>query len=257
MTRAFLWLLCLLLTLSPVVTSAQPAGESPDEPQTAAPVMDPREQRPLNLDGDLGATGTATETAPTSSLPGASIGRYLLTVAVWLLICSGLIYGLVALMRWLYRRSPGAMASSLIEPLTVVPIAPGLALHVVRFHDELLLLGATGTSITLIERITDPERVAFFLRTLSPPPGTPNPAGFGAVLQRVQRQMGQGTPPLPRLEGATLFGPESGQAEREARVWLVGDDADQTASGNSDKLADLRQAIQELRAPQEPGSAGH
>lgn len=257
MTRAVLWLICLLLALSPMATMAQPAGDSPAADESAAPVVDPREQRPLNLDGDLGAAGIASETSPTSSLPGASIGRYLLTVAVWLLICSGLIYGLVALMRWLYRRSPGGMASSLIEPLTVVPIAPGLALHVVRFHDELLLLGATGTSITLIERITDPERVAFFLRTLSPPPGTPNPAGFGAVLQRVQRQMGQGTPPLPRLDGATLFGPESGQAEREARVWVIGDDTDGAAAGSGDKLADLRQAIKELRAPQEPGSAGH
>jgi|GEM_PF-3654488 len=242
-------LLALLLGALPVLAQGgdEPAIDAESETPTTA--IDPREARPINLDQDLNADEPGPGAQPLSS-PGTNMGRYLLTVIVWLGICIGLIYGLVAMMKWFYRRAPGAAGSVLIEPLTVVGIAPGLALHVVRFHDELLLLGATNTSITLLERITDPERVAFFLSAFSPGPGAPNRAAFASALRRVQNRMGLPLTVPPRLDGSVIFGPESPAAREDARTWLVADDPVGESENDADKLAHLRQALQDLNGPQ-------
>lgn len=226
------------------------SGERADG--AAAEVRDPRELRPLDLDGDF----ATSDLEPVGrDLPGGdSMGRSLLTVVIWLLVCTALIYGLVSLLKLLYRRVPGSATNVLIEPLTVVALGPGLALHVVRFHDELLLLGATASSVTLIERVTDPERVAFFLKAFAPGPGAPNQAAFAATLRRVQHRMGLPLTPPPRLDGATIFGPETPQARAEARSWLIAD-PEPAPSPEADKLADLRSAIQNLSTTPPPAES--
>lgn len=248
MTRRLAILILVLLCFGSAPVLAQGNAPAP-EPDADSPVtaLDPREALPLNLDQDLSTREPGPGAIPPTST-GTNIGRYLLTVIVWLGICIGLIYGLVALMKWFYRRAPGVAGSVLIEPLTVVGIAPGLALHVVRFHDELLLLGATNTSITLLERITDPERVAFFLSAFSPGPDAPNRASFASALRRVQHRMGLPLTPPPRLDGSVIFGPESPQAREDARTWLVADEP--SYETDADKLSQLRQALKDLNGPQ-------
>lgn len=251
--RVFVLLLCLL-SLVLAAAGAQAQGEDPQE--SAAPAAladDPREQRPLDLT-DAGLPAADREAA---GLPAVSPGRYLLSVVVWLAVCAGLIWLLAAFMRVLYRRMPGGSVPLLLEPLGSVPLGPGATLYVVRLDEELLLLGGTSGSVTLLARISDPERVARFARAFQPALAA-HPSGFAGLLRKAQQRLGGPVPPPPRLDGATLFGPDvaGSRPPAEPNVWLIGEEAVpevfETGQDKQALLEALGQALREQAAARPP-----
>ena len=237
-----------LLTLTPLASSitwaAPPVKDaSPTQLPAYDPKTDPNEQKPLNLDAP--GLGSANEPTSATPPPAVGLGQFLLSVVLWLVICTGLIYGLVAVLKLFYRRFPGTAQSPLVETLGSVAVAPGLALHLVKLQDTVLILGATAGSVTLLEKVTDPDRVALLVQGFSPRNLKPNPRSFGQVLARVQQQ--QGFPrvsPHEPVEEAVLAQEfySEGIAE-EPRVWVVGDE--EPESGR--KIDRLRRAIKDLQ----------
>ncbi|MEO7994467.1 MAG: flagellar biosynthetic protein FliO [bacterium] len=210
------------------------------------PKTDPREQVPLNLDApglgaDAGATGPVTSPV--------SVGSFIFSVILWLAICIGLIYGLAVLLKLFYRKFPNTLGvGQIIEPVASVGIAPGLAIHIVRLHDELLVLGATQNGVALLERVTDPERVALLVQAAGPRVMTPNPRGFSRLLEQTSQRMGLGT-----VRGERMLSPDElllADPLGEPRVWVVGDDGAEAESlARQEKLDALRKALKELQHP--------
>lgn len=86
-----------------------------------------------------------TVAVDTSSAPRASLSPGLL--AALALLAGGV--GLAVFLR--QRRGGGASAGAFIEPLESCTLAPGQQLRLVRCGDAVLLLGVTGSQITLLK----------------------------------------------------------------------------------------------------------
>ncbi|HYE78241.1 MAG TPA: flagellar biosynthetic protein FliO [bacterium] len=252
--RLITWMLVLLLGAAAGVPAMAGSGGTSGEGDGTGYTLeeDPREQRPVFPESGDEADGSVEPAGSRADVPRFDFGLFLLNVIVWLVICVALIYGLVLLLKLFYRRFPGGAQSPMLETLASVAVAPGVAIHLVRLHDTVLILGATSGSVTLIEKVTDPDRVALLVQGFTPRPPRPNPRSFGEVLTRTQRQMARASG--RRTDADTLLARAElgGAQQQDPRMWVVGDGPEiPVPESREGKLEALRQAIRDVQATEQ------
>ena len=94
------------------------------------------------------------------------------------------IWALGYILRSVFARLPGYAGRDNFKVLNTLKLSTQSSLYVVRFMDEIILLGGTGQKVSLIARITEPERVQEIIDSIGTPPVGVNPHAFGTILAR-------------------------------------------------------------------------
>jgi flagellar biogenesis protein FliO len=110
--------------------------------------------------------------------------------AIAIVICA--IWALGYILRSVFARLPGYAGKDNFKVLNTLKLSTQSSLYVVRFMDEIFLIGGTGQKVTLIERITEPEKVQEIIDSMGIQPVGVNPHAFGTILARRMKDVTEG-----------------------------------------------------------------
>lgn len=116
-----------------------------------------------------------------------------------LVIKLGLVIGLIYLTMWVLRTYLGgagrmrgaALPSGRLTVLDQSVLAPGRTLYLVEVADRVLVLGATGTSLSTLSEISDPTAIDLLKKRESEPEP---PSPFAEQLRQISEGLAAGTP---------------------------------------------------------------
>lgn len=127
----------------------------------------------------------ATATTSTSSILGSEFGRVVAALAV--------IIGLILLVRVFTKRAGGFMPggdrpSGVVEILARFPVARGQQLILLKLARRIMLLHQTGSAMTALSEMTDPDEVASLLARLEAGSSGRSAERFQRVLQSFESE---------------------------------------------------------------------
>lgn len=139
---------------TPPVTEATPPPATPSQPAqpTPEPVTFPLKESP-----PLFSETNSNQPAPEPPGIGSLLGRTVLVLGSVIAVLVSLAWGL---QRYGVNRAAQFGAQDLLTVLKVVPLGERRFLSVVRFGDQILLLGSTAQSITVLASHTEPTTLS-------------------------------------------------------------------------------------------------
>lgn len=139
---------------APPVTEATPPPATPSQPAqpTPEPVTFPLKESP-----PLFSETNSNQPAPEPPGIGSLLGRTVLVLGSVIAVLVSLAWGL---QRYGVNRAAQFGAQDLLTVLKVVPLGERRFLSVVRFGDQILLLGSTAQSITVLASHTEPTALS-------------------------------------------------------------------------------------------------
>lgn len=140
------------------------------------------------------STATGTDVLP-SEIPSredylpedrrGSLGfGYYFNLLVALIIVVALIYAISYLFKFLFARLPSYAGREDFKVLSTLRMSPQATIYVVRFADEIYVLGATPQNISIISRINDPDAVKDIVESMTATAGAANPHAFSTLLNK-------------------------------------------------------------------------
>lgn len=139
---------------TPPVTEATPPPATPSQP--AQPNPEPV-TFPLKESPPLFSETSSNQPAPEPPGIGSLLGRTVLVLGSVIAVLVSLAWGL---QRYGVNRAAQFGAQDLLTVLKVVPLGERRFLSVVRFGDQILLLGSTAQSITVLASHTEPTALS-------------------------------------------------------------------------------------------------
>lgn len=115
---------------------------------------------------------------------GSSTGfKYWMNLIVALAIVLAFIYGLLYVVRYLFARLPAYRGRDDFKVLNSLRLSTHSTLIVVRFVDDIYLLAVTAQNVSVVARVSDPEKVQDIVDSMSAIEGV-NPHAFSTLLSK-------------------------------------------------------------------------
>lgn len=114
---------------------------------------------------------------------GLGLGYYF-NLLVALIIVIALIFAVSYLFKFIFAKLPSYAGREDFKVINSLRVSPQATIYVVRFADEIYVLGATPQNISVINRISEPERVKDIIESMSETAGMTNPHAFSTILTK-------------------------------------------------------------------------
>lgn len=128
------------------------------------------------------SSNTATRVFSATSLLNLFFAIAIVILAIW---------ALGYILRSVFARLPGYAGRENLKVLNTLKLSTQSSLYVVRFMDEIFLIGGTGQKVSLIARITEPEKVQEIIDSIGTQPAGINPHAFGTILSGKMREINE------------------------------------------------------------------